>query len=194
VGCSSKPRPRTLSSTTNGNLVAFNWVDPDGCNDTSSRLDVGSAPGMTNLAQAQAAGDSLAASAPPGTYYARVVTVSPHGESAPSNEVSVIVGGGACAPPSFATELKVSLTGQQVTLLWSPVNEAAAVAADDAAQVSYVLEVGSASGLTNLGSFDMGRATGLTTVAPPGLYYVRVRVADMCGLGAASNEYVVHVR
>jgi hypothetical protein len=194
VGCNSRPRQSSLSSTTNGDLVSFSWVDPDGCNDTSTRLDVGSAPGTTNVAQAQAAGDSLTASAPPGTYFARVVTVSPFGESAPSNEVSVIVGGGACAPPSFATDLNVQMTGRQVTLTWSPANEAAAIAADDIAQISYVLEVGTAAGLANLGSFNMGRATAFTTVAPPGLYYVRVRVADMCGLGEASNEFVVDVR
>jgi predicted phage tail protein len=194
VGCSSMPRqPRGLTSSTKGATVAFTWVDDDGCNDTSYRVGIGTAPGVTDLAVVPSELDSLTGNAPAGTYYARVVTVGPFGMTTPSNEVSVVVGA-ACTPPSFPTSLEVQLTGQQVTLLWTPANEAAAVAADDAAPIVYVLEVGSQPDAADFGTFLMGRATGLSTVAPPGTYYVRVRPADVCGLGAASNEFVVQVR
>jgi hypothetical protein len=170
-------------------------VDPDGCNDTSFVVAVGSTSGASDVAQVPTAADTLSAPAPPGTYHARVHTVSPQGgASAPSNEVRVVVGSGRCTPPMFGTNLQVGMTGRQVTLTWRPTSEAAAAAADDVSPISYVLQVGTTSGAANLGSFAMGRATGFTTVAPPGLYYVRIRPADACGLGAASNEFVVHVR
>jgi hypothetical protein len=196
IGCSGKPKsPSSLTSTVNGSQVTFTWVDPDGCNDTSYVVAVGSTSGASDLAQVTSATDTLSATAPPGTYHARVHAVSPQGgSSAASNEVQVVVGAGRCAPPMFGTNLQGVLTGRQVTLTWRPVSEAAAAAADDVSPISYVLQVGSTPGASNLGSYAMGRATGFTTVGPPGLYYVRIRPADSCGLGAASNEVVVHVR
>jgi hypothetical protein len=80
-----------------------------------------------------------------------------------------------------------------VTAHWGPANEAAAMAADDASPVSYVLEVGSGSGLANLGRLGVGRATAFTAVAPPGAYFVRIRPANSCGLGPPSNELAVQV-
>jgi hypothetical protein len=196
VGCSGKPKsPSSLTSTVNGSQVTFTWVDEDGCNDTSFVLAVGSDSGGTNVAQVSSATDTLTAAAPPGTYYASVRTVSRQGlASPPSNEVRVVVGSGRCTPPAFGTNLQVQMTGRQVTLVWRPTSDAAAAAADDISPISYVLQVGTVPGATNLGSFAMGRATGFTTVAPPGTYYVRIRPADACGLGAASNEFAVQVR
>jgi hypothetical protein len=195
VGCNSAPsRPRSLSSSTRGNMVAFTWVDDAGCNETQYRLRVGSDAGMANLADVGVHTTEFAATAPPGTYHVHVVTTTPFGESLPSNEVAVTVGSSACTPPSFPIGLEIQLTGRQVTALWGPANEAAAVAADDVSPLSYVLEVGTGSGLANLGRFAMGRATAFTTVAPPGTYFVRIRPADACGLGPASNEFAVQVR
>jgi hypothetical protein len=151
-------------------------------------------PGATNLADVPLDTTEFAASAPPGTYYARVVTRSAFGETAPSNEVTLTVKSSACTPPSFATSLDVEQAGRQVTALWSPTSQSAAAAADDLSPVSYVLEVGSQPGLADLGRFAMERNTAFSTVAPPGLYHVRVRPANACGPGRASNEVLVRVR
>jgi hypothetical protein len=123
-----------------------------------------------------------------------VVAVSPFGVTESSNEASIVVGSAPCTPPVFPTSLEVQTTGQQVTLLWTPSNDAAAIAADDTSPISYLLEVGTQPGATDLGRFDMGRATGMRAPAVAGTYYVRVRPADVCGLGPPSNEFVVHVR
>jgi hypothetical protein len=194
VGCNSVPSPpRALTSQAQGNRMSLTWTDEDGCNDTSFRLRVGSAPGETNVAEVQVDIAEFAAAAPPGTYYARVVTVSPFGESPPSNEVAVTIRSNMCMPPNFETGLDIRMTDRLVTAEWGPTDETAAAAADDISPVFYVLQVGTTSEASNLGTFDMGRATAFTAVAPPGLYYVRVRPANACGVGPASNEFAVLV-
>jgi G8 domain len=195
VGCSTVPsQPHSLTSQTSGNRVSFTWEDDDGCNDTSFRLRVGSVPGVTNLADVPVETTEFTAAAPPGTYYARVVTVSPFGETSPSNEIAVTVDSSSCMVPTFPTGLEIQMTGRQVTASWGPADEAAAMNADDTSPVSYVLEVGTESGSANLGTFAMGRATAFITEAPLGTYFVRVRPGNACGMGPPSNEFVLQVR
>lgn len=194
VGCSRQPsQPTSLTANTSGNTVTFTWVDEDGCSDTSYRVTAGSSPGTSNLAVATTDTSTLSASAPPGTYYVRVATVSPFGETAPSNEVAVTIAANDCATPAFPTGLDVQLSGRQVSMTWGPADEAAALASDETLPITYVLEVGSGSGLANIGMFLMDRATGFTTAAPPGTYFVRIRPRNTCGLGPASNEFVVRI-
>jgi pimeloyl-ACP methyl ester carboxylesterase len=54
---------------------------------------------------------------------------------------------------------------------------------------SYILEAGSASGLSNHGSFDLGSGTAYTaTGVGAGTYYVRMKAKNQSGMGPASNE------
>ena len=82
------------------------------------------------------------------------------------------------APPS---PFSFSQSGPIVVLVW-----AAAAGAQD-----YVIEVGSAPGLSNMLVAPLGATTTLTAMAPPGRYYARIRARNACGSGAASNEIVV---
>lgn len=194
VGCAGLPQaPHALLARVSGNRVALAWLDEDGCGDSRYHLTVGAAPGQANLASAVVDVPELAAHAAPGTYYARVATVSAFGETAPSNEVAVTLDASACGAPAFPTGLDVQTSGPQVGAVWSPANEAAALAADEMAPVSYALEVGSDTGLANVATFNLGRTTAFSAVAPPGTYYLRIRPTNVCGLGPASNEFVVHV-
>jgi len=104
--------------------------------------------------------------------------ISPTGISDPSNEV--IVKGPEV--PGAPSNVAASGEGSLVSLTWSA----------PAGQVSgYVIEAGSAPGLSDVGMLNVGAATAFGTTASPGVYYVRVRAVNTQGVGAASSEIVV---
>ena len=192
VGCVTRPRPPVLVAATSGGLVSLVWTDQDGCDGTTYRLVVGSQPGAANLALIPVADSAFRSPAPAGTYYVRVVADTALGTSDPSNEVTVVVGSG-CSPNPLTTVLQSTVTGPQVTLQWNPTLPALATAVDAVWPLTYVLEVGTTVGGSQLGSIPLGRVTTLTALVPPGLYYARVRLVDACGAGPVSNDTVVQV-
>ena len=101
--------------------------------------------------------------------------------------LGALVFGAAVPPPPGA--LTSGVSGGAVTLGW-------AASARPAAVTRYVLEVGSAPGLTDIFSgLDVGLQTSFgASNVPPGTYYVRVRAGNYSGLGAPSNEVEVQVR
>jgi hypothetical protein len=88
-----------------------------------------------------------------------------------------------CNQPTAPSPFTYSQSGPFVTLVWAP----------SAGATDYVIEVGSASGLSNILVTSVGAGTTLSTFAPPGVYYARMRGRSVCGLGAASNEIVVRI-
>jgi hypothetical protein len=197
VGCTQKPsRVSALTSETQGAVVSLNWVDPDGCSGTSYRVTIGSAAGTNTSAQVlAAASNSMTTRLAAGTYSARVAAVSALGAGEPSNEVQFSVTGSGCSVPTFRTALTSRVSRHTVRLKWSPVDPARASDEDRVAPVSYVLEVGSASGAKNIyPAMSMQRASSLVAQAPPGQYFVRVLPMNACGAGVASNEVRVVVQ
>lgn len=89
-----------------------------------------------------------------------------------------------CALPTSPAPFNYSQSGAFVSLAWAP----SAGAAD------YVIEVGSGPGLSNILVTGVGAGTALSTMAPPGVYFARMRGRGACGLGPPSNEIVVTVR
>ena len=99
-------------------------------------------------------------------------------------ELVALVGSrGPCSLPGSASPFSFSKNGALVVLVW-----AAAPQASD-----YVIEVGSAPGLSNILVAPLGAATSFTAVAPPGRYHARIRGRNQCGLGPPSNEILVVV-
>lgn len=96
----------------------------------------------------------------------------------------------AFGPPApwAPTSLASTVDGRAVTLSWSAGGPPAAIS-------RYVLEIGSAPGLSDIFSvLDVGLQTSFSASAvPPGRYYVRVRAGNYTGLSAPSNEVVVQV-
>ena len=90
--------------------------------------------------------------------------------------------------PLAPAALTAIVTGTSVSLSWQSAGPPAAIN-------RYVLEVGSAPGLSDIFSgLDVGLQTSFgTSNVPPGTYYVRVRAGNYSGLGAPSNEVVVQV-
>lgn len=89
-------------------------------------------------------------------------------------------------PPLAPTLLSV-VSGRRIDLSWTSI-------AHSPMATRHVLDVGTAPGLTNLGSIAVGPEEALTVPsAPPGRYYVRVRAANIAGTSAPSNEIVIDV-
>jgi hypothetical protein len=182
-GCINPAAPSGLTHSVTGASVTLTWQAASGA--TRYVLEAGASSGSSNLVNVDTgtASTTFSAIAPPGTYYVRVRARNNCGTSDPSNETTVVVGGG-CPLPLGPSNLTGSVSGQSVSLSW--------VAAAGAI-TGYVLEAGSAPGLVNVAQIDIGPGTGLSAVAPPGTYFVRVRARNGCGLGPASNEVTLTI-
>jgi glucose/arabinose dehydrogenase len=90
--CTGPPAPLTgLTFSTSGRLVVVTWSAPG--NLTAIALEVGSAPGLSNLAifTLDPVLTGTSATAAPGTYYVRLRAVNRCGASVPSNELIITV-------------------------------------------------------------------------------------------------------
>jgi hypothetical protein len=191
VAAQAAAPPSGLTYTANGGSVTLSWGTPGGDPVVSYIIEAGSAPGLANLASFSTGNTATSYSASgvgPGTYYVRVRGETSGGPSAPSNEVVVVVagGGGPCTGAPGPPVVRIaSNSGSTVVLSWVP---------GAGGNTSFILEAGSASGLSNLVNADEGNTTTLTaTGVPDGTYYVRVRGRNGCGVGAPSSEIVVNV-
>lgn len=118
---------------------------------------------------------TLAVDANGGTPRSGIVTIA-------GRSFSVSQQGATLLPPR---NLSGSVTSNVVSLNWLPPLSGTVTA--------YLLEAGTGPGLANLASFSVGTAPSLTTPAPNGAYYLRVRAMTPAGLSAPSNEILVTV-
>jgi hypothetical protein len=127
---------------------------------------------------------SVGGALPAGTFFIRVRAVVDGVEGQASSEV-ILTSPSTNQAPAPPMTLHSSVSAGIVSLTW--------IAAPGNTE-SYVIEVGTASGQTNLGSFDAGVLdTNISAPVPPGTYYVRVRARNAFGSSGASNEVVVVV-
>lgn len=176
--------PDGLDGSAIGNDVYLFWSAPsEGPAPTGYIIEAGSAPGLSNLATLPTGSTAreFLTTAPNGTYYVRVRAVTSAGTSGPSNEIVLNVGG-SCAPPPAPTGMTGIASGSQVTLAWNA----------SAGATGYIVQAGSASGLSNLATIAVA-GNGLSTPAPNGTYFVRVLAQNACGTSASSNEVIVTV-
>jgi len=189
AGCVGLPGPpMLLVPVVSGNTVALSWQAPAlGSQPSAYVLLAGSAPSASNLASFStgSAATSYAAAAPGGTYFVRVAAANACGTGPASNEIAFTLDSDPPGPPR---DLAWSLqAGGRIALSWTP-------PATGGVPTSYLVEVGSASGLANLAAIASGgTVTSINATAPPGAYHVRVRAVNGAGPGAPSSEVVVVV-
>jgi hypothetical protein len=189
------PQPPTnLNVTVNGGTVTLSWTAPPASTGgplLSYRLEAGFAPGAANAALfdlGPTVTTLVVQGVPNGTFYVRVRAINAAGVSGPSNEAVVVVCIGCSPAPGPVTNLTFQISGRDVLLQWQ-------APASGAAPTQYVVEAGTAPGLSNLGQFPTGSASAFVIVAnvPPGTYYVRVRALNGETFGPPSNEVVITV-
>jgi hypothetical protein len=84
--------------------------------------------------------------------------------------------------PSAPTGLTVAVTGSSRVFTWNA----------SAGAVDYFIQIGEASGSSNLIYTNTSQTTYSWTGAGPGTYYARVHARNGNGSSAPSNEIVVH--
>lgn len=175
------PGPPVLTALATGNRVDVSWTRAlSGGAPTSYTLSAGSAPGATDLGSLLMRGTtSFTTTVPTGLYYLTVVARNGDGVSAASNEVALQVG--CVAAPLAPGPLTFTTAGATATLAW----RAAATAS------GYLLEAGRSSGARDLGTFQLPNSTTAAGSPPLGVYYLRLRAANACGVSPVSNEVAV---
>jgi hypothetical protein len=99
--CTAAPgAPTALAANVAGTTVVLGWSASSGA-PSAYIVEAGSTPGTSNLAVSDtgSTATSLIATAAPGTYYVRLRARNACGTSAPSNEITVVVGGVQTDPP-----------------------------------------------------------------------------------------------
>ena len=186
--------PQNLAAVASGSTVTLSWAAPaTGDPPVLYQLFAGTAPGASNAADfplSEPLRQVTVPNVPDGIYYARLHALNGAGLSAASNEVTIVVCAAApCySPPGAVRNLTYEVSGNNVLLTWT------APAAGDG-PTGYLIEAGTASGLSNLGQFAIGSAPTFVIAAgvPPGLYFVRVRAVLGVILGPVSNEVAIFV-
>jgi hypothetical protein len=181
--------PLNLTAIVDGNVAALAWQAPATSAPFSYLVEAALSPGGPAVATLPVVANSLTVpNVPNGVYYVRVRAVGAQGISGASNEVivSVPAGGGCSAAPNAPTSLTVSASGNNVTLAWT-------APAGGCPPTGYVVQAGSAPGLTNLAVVNVGGATSLSAVALAGTYYVRVLALNAFGISNPTTEAVLTV-
>ncbi|MEZ5291338.1 MAG: carboxypeptidase regulatory-like domain-containing protein [Vicinamibacterales bacterium] len=162
-------KPLDLQAVNVGGGVQFSWLAPDGGGTpTSYRFEAGLTPGSTFASLSVPSTSLFVPGVPPGTYFIRVRGVSAGGTGAPSEERVLRVGpGGVVAPDVPDNVVPVVLAGR-LTLTWAPPEFGPRPS-------SYLLEVGSAAGSSNIGVVPVTGNLFQFDGVPPGVYFVRLR-------------------
>ena len=186
AGCFAPPLPPTaLTTSLTGTNLSLAWAPPAGAV-TAYSFSAGATAGSSNAATVALSGTqtSIGGTVPGGTFFARVTATNACGTSGPSGEVFFTIG--ASDPlPAAPTNLAASVSGSTVTLTWT---------APTGAVTGYVLEGGTAAGLANIGTIQLGAVTSFAIPgAPPGAYALRVRAITSAGSGAPSSDVVAVV-
>jgi hypothetical protein len=177
--------PRGLTASVAGTAVTLGWQAGAPPAPTGFVVEAGTSSGATDVgAFAVGLATTATGTLPPGTYVIRVRGVSAAGAGAASSEVIVTVPATA-TPPGAPGTLSATVAGGAVSLAWG---------AAPGNATTYIVEAGTASGLSNIGAWATGYLdTRLVTAAPPGTYVVRIRAANAFGIGPPSNEVTVVV-
>jgi hypothetical protein len=173
--------PQALGATVAGRMAQLAWQPPyDGLGASAYRVEVGRAPGTSEVMQATVAALRLTLEdLADGIYYVRVRAVRGAAMGEPSRELALAISNGVAgctAPPAPPALLSASTQGAMVQLTWQP-------GTGDAA-TGYMLYVGSAVGRRDLMIIPLGAVTALNGTAGDGTYSLELVATNPCGASA----------
>jgi hypothetical protein len=180
--------PTGIRASIAGGHTTLLWNPPAGGGRPIRYLvSVGRALGAADVVSGYDVGAVLSASGvlPPGVYFARVQAVNVIGLGPPSDDISFQIS--SSLRLQGPTNLSVRWQGASAVLSWvRPIG-----GSGPDMPTAYVIEAGTAAGLANIASINVGGASSFTTSVPPGTYYVRVRGVSAGGSSDASNEIML---
>ncbi len=124
---------------------------------------------------------------PPGTFFVALRALIGTVQGPRSAELPLTLPGGGCTTaPNAPTVLSFTIAGTAVKLNW--------IASTGCPATSYIVEAGSATGLSDRGRFDTGSALPtITATGPSNTYFVRVLATNPFGTSGPSNEVIVPI-
>ncbi len=182
AGCTSPPQPPLdLDYQLDSGVLRLSWLAGAGPAPTGYLLQAGTAPGLANIATLPLGpvSEIEIPGVPPGVYWLRILAVNGCGISAPSAPFPLLVDVMTAAPlePLGFTG---TASGGVVQLSW--------VEPPYLTPTSYLLEAGTAPGLSNIAVLPVASTSFSVGGVPPGVYYLRVRGVNASGVGAPSAE------
>lgn len=174
--------PTITNVVTVGQLVSIYWTPPvqSGLPISGYQFEVASSSYGPAYYTVQTPGTSLIAPGVPyGTYFVRVRSLSGATLGPSSNEAVITVGACSAAPPA-PTGVTASAQGTLVSASWAPPSSGCPPTA-------YLVRVGTTSAGADIGTFNVGLATGAAGTLPPGTYYVSVVALNGAQASPLSN-------
>lgn len=193
VGAGLTAAPLSATVSVERSLLTFGWRPPSTGAPQAYRLDVGSAPGLANVASLTLDGQatSFQVATPPARFWARLLAVRDGRPSLPTPDIviaaapgDVFLCSGVVPPPE---QLLASVAGGVVTLTWQAPSTGGPPAA------GFRLIAGTAPGLSDIATIDVGLATSYAVPAPAGRYYVSAITLNGCGTASDHSAAVTVV-
>ena len=179
--------PTNMVGLSSGSRVTLSWrAATSGATPDRYLLFLGTKAYSTNLINGSSVGKvtSVAGDLPRGRYYARVRSAAGAAVSRFSNQTSFWVGKGVKTPSGFG----VTWSGSKATFTWS---QPAADGASDEDPSDYILEAGTAPGLSDIAEVHLGNVRSFSAPVPPGTYYVRIRSANGFGESDPTDDVLL---
>lgn len=178
--------PQYLAAGVSGSTVTLTWGPPElGGAPSGYLLEAGASPGATFVEQPTAELRYVVAGVPPGRYFVRVRAFNGNGAGPASEDLLVTIPGAGSAPATAPVSLAGWMSGPRLTLTWGAAQSAAGLS-------GYVVQAGSATGLTDIACVGVNaRALTFVPVAT-GYYFLRVLAMNSHGVGPASNEVLIN--
>ncbi len=180
--------PVALRATTAGFRVDFSWgIATSGGAATSYVLEAGGTPGTTAITLAAPSTSLVVPAAPPGRFFVRVRGVNAFGIGPPSAEFELVIAGNGTSPPTEPRSVTAWMTGSRLNLSWFP------GAPGGSPAIGYLVEAGTASGLSNIARVPVSEQFFSHVPVPNGFYFLRVRAFNGAGTSPPSDEVLLKV-